>query len=107
LAAGVMNSGILTGPKPGAPFNYVPAPQPLVERARRIEAVCTRHGIALRHAAIQFPLAHAAVTALVAGVRGVDHLDEYPELIRAPIPVAMWDELRREGLIPPDAPTPG
>jgi D-threo-aldose 1-dehydrogenase len=106
LAAGVMNSGILAGPKAGAPFNYVPAPQPLVERARRIEAVCARHGIALRHAAIQFPLAHPAVTALVAGVRGVDHLDEYPELIRAPIPVALWDELRREGLIPPDAPTP-
>jgi D-threo-aldose 1-dehydrogenase len=106
LAAGVMNSGILTGPKPGARFNYVPAPTQMVERARHIEAVCTRHGVALRHAAVQFPLAHPAVTALVAGVRRVEHLDDYPALLRAPIPVALWDELRHEGLIAPDAPTP-
>lgn len=107
LAAGVMNSGILTAPKPGATFNYVPAPAPMVERARRIEAVCARHGVALRHAAIQFPLAHPAVTALVAGVRGVAHLDEYPDLMRAPIPADLWAELRHEQLLAPDAPTPG
>ena len=106
LVAGVMNSGILTRPTPGATFNYVPAPEAIVERARRIEAVCARFGITLRHAAVQFPLAHPAVTALVAGVRRVDHLDEYPELMRAPIPAALWDELRDEGLLARDAPTP-
>lgn len=106
FAAGVMNSGILAGPKPGARFNYVPAAPAIVERARRIEAVCARHGVALRHAAVQFPLAHPAVTALVAGVRRVEHLDDYPELLRSPIPVDLWDELRREGLIAAEAPTP-
>jgi D-threo-aldose 1-dehydrogenase len=106
LAAGAMNSGLLAGPRPGARFNYAPAPEPIVERARRIEAVCARHGIALRHAAAQFPLAHPAVAALVAGVRRVDHLDEYPAMLHDPIPVELWAELRHEGLIDPGAPTP-
>jgi len=43
---------------------------------------------------------------LIAGVRRIDHLDEYPELMRAPIPAALWDELRAEGLIPAEAPVP-
>ena len=69
-------------------------------------AVCARHGVPLRAAAIQFPLAHPAVASLVAGVRRVDHLDEYPALMRRPIPADLWAELRAEGLIAPEAPTP-
>jgi len=107
LIAGVMNSGLLAAPRPGAHFNYVPAPGAIVERARRLEAVCARHGVPLRTAAVQFPLAHPAVVALVAGVRTVAHLDEYPAMLRAPIPVELWAELRRDGLLAPDAPTPG
>ena len=106
LVGGVMNSGILADPRPGGRFNYQPAPQPIVERARRLAAVCERHGVPLRAAAVQFPLAHPAVVSLIAGVRRIDHLDEYPELMRAPIPAALWDELRAEGLIPAEAPVP-
>ena len=43
IAAGVYNSGILADPKPGATYNYAPAPGHLVERAQRILAVCARH----------------------------------------------------------------
>jgi D-threo-aldose 1-dehydrogenase len=106
LAAGVMNSGLLTGPRADARFNYVPAPREILDRAQRIEAVCARHGVALRHAAIQFPLAHPAVAAVVAGVRTVEHLEEYPQMFRTPIPADLWAELRHEGLLAPDAPTP-
>jgi len=106
LIGGVMNSGILTDPRPGGRFNYLPAPAAIVERARRLAAVCDRHGVPLRAAAVQFPLAHPAVVSLIAGVRRIDHLDEYPELMRAPIPAGFWDELRAEGLIPPEAPVP-
>jgi D-threo-aldose 1-dehydrogenase len=106
LAAGAMNSGILADPRPGSRFNYVPAPPALVERARRLKAVCARHAVSLKAAAVQFPLAHPAIASLVAGVRRIDHLDEYPALFREPIPVALWDELRTDGLIASDAPTP-
>ena len=107
LIAGVMNSGLLAGPGTGARFNYVPASDELVERARRLENRCTQHRVPLRAAAVQFALAHPAVTALVAGVRSVDHLEEYPRLMGTVIPSALWDDLRDDGLIPPDAPTPG
>jgi D-threo-aldose 1-dehydrogenase len=106
LIAGVMNSGILAGPRPGASFDYGPAPAEIVARARRLEAVCARHGVSLKAAAVQFPLAHPAVVSLVAGVRSIAHLDQYPALMREPIPADLWAELRNDGLIPADAPTP-
>ncbi|MDP8958311.1 MAG: aldo/keto reductase [Actinomycetota bacterium] len=107
VLAGVMNSGILADPRPGSRFNYLPAGQAWLERARRLEAVCRRHGVPLKAAAVQFPLAHPAVACLVAGVRRREHLEEYPELLRFPIPGGLWAELWEEGLIPTDAPVPG
>ncbi len=55
---------------------------------------------------MQFPFAHPAVAGLIAGVRRTEHLEEYPELMRLPIPPALWDDLRAEGLIAADAPVP-
>jgi D-threo-aldose 1-dehydrogenase len=107
LVGGVMNSGILADPRPGSRFNYRPASAEVVERARRLALVCDRHAVPLRAAAIQFPLAHPAVRSLIAGVRRIDHLDEYPELMRLSIPANLWTDLRAEGLIPADAPVPG
>ena len=107
VVGGVMNSGILADPRPGSRFDYRPAAAPLVERARRLEAVCARHGVSLKAAAVQFPLAHPAVAAVVAGVRQVAHLDEYPALMRESIAPELWSELRSAGHIPPEAPTPG
>jgi D-threo-aldose 1-dehydrogenase len=107
VIGGVMNSGILADPRPGAMFNYAPAPPELIDRAQRIRAVCERHGVPLRAAAIQFPLAHPAVKALVAGVRTVEHLDDYPRLMVTPLPEGLWSELRAEDLIDPGAPVPG
>jgi D-threo-aldose 1-dehydrogenase len=106
VVAGVMNSGILAGPRPGAHLDYRPAPAAAIERARRLESVCARHDVPLKAAAVQFPLAHPAVTSLVAGVRSVAHLDDYPALMRVSIPADLWADLREEGLLPLDAPTP-
>jgi D-threo-aldose 1-dehydrogenase len=106
LVGGVMNSGLLVDPRPGARFNYAAAPPELIERARRIGEVCARHDVPLRAAAMQFPMAHPAVASLVAGVRSVRHLDEYPALLAHPIPAELWSDLRGEGLIAADAPVP-
>jgi D-threo-aldose 1-dehydrogenase len=106
LVGGVMNTGVLADPRPGARFDYAPASPEVIERARRIGETCERHAVPLRAAAIQFPLAHPAVTSLVAGVRSVAHLDEYPALLGHPIPADLWSELRASGLIAPDAPVP-
>nr|MDP9483598.1 aldo/keto reductase [Chloroflexota bacterium] len=106
LLGGVMNSGILVDPSRGGRFDYVEAPPEVVARARRLAAVCDRHGVPLRAAAIQFPLAHPAVASLVAGVRSIEHLDEYPRAMAMDLPAAVWADLRGEGLLHPEAPVP-
>ena len=106
LVGGVMNSGVLADPRPGARFDYDPATPEILDRARRLADTCERWSVPLRAAAIQFPLAHPAVAGLIAGVRRVEHLDEYPAFMRWPIPAGLWDDLRSEGLIDPEAPTP-
>ena len=106
LAGGVMNSGVLADPRPGSRFDYAPASAEILERARRLGEVCARHGVPLRAAAMQFPLAHPAVASLVAGVRTPAHLDDYPAMLAHPIPDALWADLREEGLLRVDAPVP-
>ena len=106
ILGGVYNSGILAGPGRGATFDYAPAPAELVQRARRLEALCSRHGAELKAAALQFPLAHPAVTSLLVGARSPEELDEDLALLRTPLPPELWDDLRRERLLPEDAPTP-
>ena len=106
VIGGVMNSGLLANPSPSSRFNYETPPSEWLERALRIKAVCDRHDVPLRAAAIQFPLAHPAVASIAAGVRTADHLDEYPAFMQLPIPAELWSDLRAEGLIRDDAPTP-
>ena len=106
LVGGVMNSGVLADPRPGSRFDYAPASDEVLTRARQLGEVCARHDVPLRAAAMQFPLAHPAVVSLVAGVRTPSHLDDYPALLARTIPASLWDELRAEGLLPSDAPVP-
>ncbi|HEY4634197.1 MAG TPA: aldo/keto reductase [Candidatus Limnocylindrales bacterium] len=106
LIGGVMNSGLLADPRPGTHLDYAPAEDWAIARARRLGEICARHGVALRAAAMQFPLAHPAVRGLIAGTRRVEHLEEYHESMRLAIPPGMWHELRDAGLLPPDAPVP-
>lgn len=105
---GVFNSGILaTGVGAGTPtFNYAPAAREWVERTRRIEAHCTEHGVPLRAAALQFPLAHPAIEIVMLGARRVAEWDDALAMLQRPIPPAFWQALRRDGLVPDEAPTP-
>ena len=106
VVGGVMNSGVLADQRPGAHFDYGPAGDDVLDRARRLATACERYGVPLKAAAVQFPLAHPAVVGLLAGVRKVEHLDEYPALMRLEIPVPLWEDLKPQGLLEADAPTP-
>ncbi len=107
FAAGVFNGGILaTGARPGARYQYAPAPEPILRLTRMIERVCAGHGVSLRAAAMQFTAAHPAVTTLIAGMVKPGEVDENLANLQAPIPPAFWAELKSRGLIEPDAPTP-
>lgn len=107
MLGGVFNSGILaTGPIAGAKYNYQPAPPAVLARVAAIEAVCARHGVPLRRAALQFPLGHPAVASLVMGaVKPEEVADQVAEL-SAPVPAALWTDLKAEGLLGADVPVP-
>jgi D-threo-aldose 1-dehydrogenase len=106
IAGGVYNSGILADPKPGAHYNYQAAPAELLERAQRIRDVCARHGVPIKAAAVQFPLGHPAVTCVVVGCRSAAQLEESLAMFEHDIPPALWHDLKAEGLLPSEAPTP-
>jgi D-threo-aldose 1-dehydrogenase len=104
---GPFNSGILADPfAERLNFNYGPAAAEWIDKARRLDAVCQRHGVPLKAAAIQFPLGHPAVVSVLSGARSTAELEENIAAFRVPIPAALWDDLRREGLLGEDVPTP-
>ena len=107
VIGGGLNSGILaTGAVPGAKYNYAPAPEPIMERVRQIEAVCKTHNVPLPAAALQFLLAHPAVASHVPGTRTVEQMDQNVAWISHPIPSDFWSELKQKGLLRKDAPVP-
>jgi D-threo-aldose 1-dehydrogenase len=108
LNAAVFNSGLLAVDRPSsaATYDYARVPPRVLDRARRIAAVCARHGVSLPHAALAFAGAHPAVAAVVAGAAAPHEVRRNAALVAAPAPPdGLWRELVAEGLLRPDAPT--
>lgn len=107
LVGGGFNSGILaTGAKPGAKYNYAPAPAHIMDKVARIEAVCAAYAVPLPAAALQFVVAHPAVPSFCAGTRTVAQLEQNLAWFSHPIPADFWGELKSQGLLREDAPVP-
>ncbi|WP_417307997.1 aldo/keto reductase [Devosia sp.] len=107
IIGGVFASGILaTGPRPGARYNYAIATDAQLERVGRMQAICERHGVPLAAAALQFTLHHPIVTSVIPGGLHPDHVRQNVETMRYEIPKDLWAELKSEGLLRSDAPTP-
>ena len=105
VLGGPYNSGVLaTGPKPGAYYNYAEAPQDILDRVARIEAVCKRHGVRLVEAALQFPLLHPSVVSVIPGGQSIEQVRSNRTILDAAIPAILWSELKSEGLMRDDAP---
>ena len=94
LAAGVFNSGVLARPQAGAWYDYGPASDETLSRASDIDSVCQRHGVSLRAAAVNFPLANPKVTAVVVGMAAPVEVDENLAVLRAPVPDELWTDLQ-------------
>ena len=92
-----------TGPKPGAYFNYEPAPADILKRVGAIENVCRAHGVPLRDAALQFPLMHPAVVNVVPGGITPAEVSGNVESMCNPIPAQLCSDLKNEGLLRADA----
>ena len=93
LAAGVFNSGVLADPQQGSWFDYGPASIDVLERAAAIRAICESHGVALRTAALHYPLTVDGVTAVIVGMSSPTEVDDNIAALYSTIPPALWTDL--------------
>jgi D-threo-aldose 1-dehydrogenase len=109
VIGGPFNSGILavgTRGREPAMFNYEIAPPAVMDKVAAIESVCEGHGVPLRAAALQFPLAHPLVASVIPGLDSPERVEQAVALYRHPIPAAFWSALKAQGLLRRDAPVP-
>ncbi|MEU1590893.1 aldo/keto reductase [Micromonospora sp. NPDC005710] len=111
VIAGVYNSGLLSRDRPPADavYNYEQAPAELIERARRIAAVCETYGVTLPQAALAFVRRHPAVVSTVVGVRTETQMTETVRRSDVAVPDELWGALAAAGLLaaPPGRPPSG
>lgn len=106
VLGGPYNSGILASdPSKGGFYNYSRAPAEIVEKVRRIDAVCKRHGVKMIEAALQFPLMHPVVVSVIPGGQSEAEVRGNRSFLDVEIPSALWADLKAEGLMRADAPT--
>lgn len=107
VVGGPYNSGILAGgPQPARHYNYAPPPPEVLAKAERIAAICARHGVPIGAAALQFALAHPLVASVIPGLASVKEVQETMDRAAYDIPADLWAELKHDGLLAPQAPTP-
>ena len=107
MLGGPYNSGILaTGARPGANYDYFPAPQDVLDRVARIERVCAAHNVPIAAAALRFPLAHPCVFTNIPGARTPEEVRQNVDTLNVTIPASLWSDLKAEGLVLADAPVP-
>ena len=107
IVGGPYNSGILASDlTESATYNYREAPPEILKKARRIKSVCDRYQVPLKAAALQFVLAHPAVTTVIPGVQSIPELEENIHLLEYPITKELWADLKEDGLLDKETPTP-
>jgi D-threo-aldose 1-dehydrogenase len=109
VIGGPYNSGILARDEQtmgAGHYDYGQASAQIMARVDALNAVCVRHGVPLAAAALQFPLAHPAVVAVIPGMSSAAEVADAVRWTSLPIPAACWQELREQGLLRADAPVP-
>jgi len=111
VVAGVFNSGILATvagrPDAKAMYDYAEAPPAIVGRARRLASLCARFDVALPAAALRFPFGHAAVRTVLVGMSKPEQVRQNLAWLAAPVPAALWAQMKDEELLPENVPLPG
>lgn len=100
-------SGILAAAGTAAgTYGYRPPSAEIEEKTARIRAVCERYGVPIGAAALQFPLGHPLVASVIPGPHSPEQARQNQAWMAHPIPADLWAELKHEGLLRADAPTP-
>jgi D-threo-aldose 1-dehydrogenase len=101
VVGGPYSSGALVG---GPNFEYAPASPAILAKVAQIKTIADRYGISMKAAGLQFSLAHPAVAAVIPGASRPSRIAEDSAALKEVVPADFWTELRRAGLINPDAP---
>jgi D-threo-aldose 1-dehydrogenase len=101
IAGGVYNSGLtaVARPRDDAHYDYGPAPQERIDRARRIAEVCEAHGLTLPEVATVLPRRHPAVVTTLLGLRSPEEVAEAVRRMGTQVPDALWADLAEQGLL--------
>ena len=109
IIGGAYNSGILaTGVRSSAKlhYNYETPPPEIVKQVASIEDICDAYKVPIAAAALQFPLHHELVTSVIPGVESAKRVKQTMALYETNIPSQLWADLKSEGLLHSEAPTP-
>lgn len=93
ILGGVFNTGVLIDPDAHPTYDYAAAPPTVIERARRLQAVCAARGVALGAAALQFAMRHPAVTAVLVGARSAAEVELDVAFAASPIADDLFAEV--------------
>ncbi len=100
VAAAVFNGGLLaTTPTEQSIFDYRAVPPDVLDRARRIAAVCEAFDVPVAAAALQYPLRHEAVRCVVVGGDTPQQIRQNVAHLSVDVPAECWERLRSDELV--------
>ncbi|MGI8482953.1 MAG: aldo/keto reductase [Thermomicrobiales bacterium] len=105
VVAQSLHGGLIEG-VPNPQLHYQPIDEETCARVARMAEICHAHGVSTAAAAIQFPLAHPAVTGLLTGPATGEQLRSNLGWLRTTIPAEVWTEFKAAGVLREDAPVP-
>jgi D-threo-aldose 1-dehydrogenase len=98
LNAAPYGSGILAkGPDAYPRYAYQSAEGMLLERVRKMNALCKEHGIPLAAAALQFSMRDPRITSTIVGMSHSERIQQTIDLAHIPIPNELWARLDAVG----------
>ncbi len=105
LNAQSLHGGLIEA-QPNPRFHYQPVDPATAAKVDTIREICDRYGVPTAAIAIQFPLAHPAVAAILTGPSTGDQMAGNIAWAGMEIADALWSDLREAGLLAIDIPTP-
>ena len=102
--SGILATGVTNSSNPM--YNYEKAPERIIKKVAHLEQVCKKFKVDLAAAALQFPLAHPSVSAVIPGLDSPQRVVDTLALFNQSIPFEFWQELRETGLVAADSPLP-
>lgn len=106
IIGAVFASGVLASAPGAGTYGYAEPPTEVQARVGRMHAIAAAHRVSLAAVALQFPLAHQAIAAVIPGAVSESEVRANLQHFTAEIPAGVWEELKAERLVREDAPVP-